>query len=561
MLWFKNKSNLNSFPSFSPDPIFVFLAGFLFIFAFYVGFPFDFTQDYLEVIQYANNFSFTRLIALTINPFTPGWFFIDDIVYLRPLTILFFKLNEHIFGIGATSFIVVEAISCGILSVLFFHLIVKAGNSKLYGWLAIFLYLSFPPIFFSTMSFPHMEYLNTLLRFSSVIIFGYLTLNYFRSLPKFVITCIGWYVLTLLSIKLRSSDKLLVPVFIAFLLFNFKPVIQKIGRSRFFFIGLVSLLMLLSVVPIQIKAFSTTKQVSFNRAEQKEKQIRTVHIQNLHSSIVHNPQGENPFATVFKDKPPQSVTENYGFFLGWFFWIFLCTSFFFLVKNVNAPSESERIYFLKHFFKLTSVLTGILAVTFMSDFISADLRYLSFILTPSLLLLMWGILLFEYYLKGDKKFFIFRAIMIGSFVFTIGTNLGFYLKYLGHFGGGMTYGFVEAAKKVYEDKYQRKPVGHELYLEFPKLYGRNLLIEWHDSFKDNMKQLGARDLRSTYYVLSRNQNPEIPSKVNSARIALGDVNFLDAPPVVFRVLKAVRSIKNKQDKDKIFIYKIVPAST
>jgi len=319
--------------------------------------------------------------------------------------------------------------------------------------------------------------------------------------------------------------------------------------------------MLLSVVPIPTKAFSAMQKVSFNRAEQKEKQIRTVHIQNLYSSIVHNPQGENPFTTVFKDKPPQSVTENYGFFMGWFFWIFLSTSFFFIIKNVNTSDEPKRIYFLKHFFKLILIFTGILAATFMSDFVSADLRYLSFILTPSLLLLMWGILLFEYHLKGNKKFFIFRIIMIGSFVFTIGTNLEFYLKYLGHFGGGMTYGFVEATKKVYEDKYQRKPVGHELYLEFPKLYQHNLLIEWHDSFKDNVRQINAGDSKSTYYVLSRNRNPEIPSEVSSARIALGDVNFLDAPPVIFRVLKAIRSIKNKEDKEKIFVYKIVPTST
>src|SRR3989338_1491190 len=89
-----------------------FLAGFLFSVAFYVGFPFDFTTDYVTAIGYAHRFDFRELVTMTLNPFTPGWFFTSDMVNLRPLMFLYFKVNETIFGPGAVSFEIVEAVCC-----------------------------------------------------------------------------------------------------------------------------------------------------------------------------------------------------------------------------------------------------------------------------------------------------------------------------------------------------------------------------------------------------------------------------------------------------------------
>lgn len=143
--------------------------------------------------------------------------------------------------------------------------------------------------------------------------------------------------------------------------------------------------------------------------------------------------------------------------------------------------------------------------------------------------------------------------MIVSFLFTTGVNFGFYTKYV-RSHGGMTYGYVEAAKKVYEHIKQRTPVKHELYLELEKLQEGELLIGWHESFKDDLKKIEeGKKTEPVYYILSRKRNPEWPQKIKDSSQLIGEVNFLDAPPFGFRIFKAIYGVL---EKEQIFVFKI-----
>lgn len=73
------------------------------------------------------------------------------------------------------------------------------------------------------------------------------------------------------------------------------------------------------------------------------------------------------------------------------------------LKKGPQSDDLGQIHFTKHFFKLVLILTGFLAIPFASDFIRREIMYLSFILTPSLLLFMLSIFLFECYFFGQKK--------------------------------------------------------------------------------------------------------------------------------------------------------------
>ncbi len=579
-----SEQNFSSWPVPKLHYLLAFLLGFLFIYCSYVGLPFDFSSDYAECIHYAEQFSFKKLLSLTLNPFTPGWFFIDEIVFLRPLTILFFKFNEYAFGVGAKSFIITEAISCGLLSSLFFHVVYQCGN-KIYAFFSVILYLSFPPIFFSTISFPHMEYLNTILRMSSVILFGYLTLKPISSKAKHISDLLVFYFLVLCTIKLRSSDKLLPLFFISFLILNVKSIFRNIGKKKYFSLLFLLLFMLTSVVPIRFKEIEAAHLNIPKTAEQKEAQIRSIHLKNIYGAVIYYPnskKGEFPFLTFSKHTSPRSLSESYGISC-WFFWGFLVASFF-LIKKItpNDKTDDENLLFLKHFFKLLLLLTFAFSFTFFSDFVYLDARYLSFILVPSVMVFILSILIFENTIlkkRGEVLklyslrwfgFLFFRAIVLSFITFTVVTNFRFYTTYLRLFGGA-TYAFAEAAKKVYVDLYRKEPEGHDLYLSFSNLYENNMLIDWYDSYADHAKEIAARPPQELYILSRGKDGPKCFQRIepeeaqvcsNDAFHALhksftlmDEVNYLDAPPIGFRTLKAVRSVKNKQNDDKIYIYK------
>lgn len=555
-----------------------FLAGLLFSVFFYVGLPFDFTTDYVTAIGYAHRFDFRELVTMTLNPFTPGWFFVEDMVYLRPLMFLYFKVNESIFGPGAISFEIIEALCCGLVSALLFYLGVKASGSKFYGWLGVTLFLSFPSMFFSTMSFPHIEYLNTLLRLMAVILFGHLTLGSVRTKTGFMIACGLCALFVFLAVKLRSADKILPPFFIAFLALNFRPVLHRLGRVRYAALLGLSLLMMISVVPLPVLWGARDASQPLTGADRKEIKIRTFQTQNVYRNLIHNPEGDFPFTTLSKDKPPLSLTESYGFFLGWGFWLSLAATPFLLrrFRGIHPPElAGPRLQFLKHFYKLLGLFTLCFAVLFGSDMAAADLRYLSFILTPSVPLFVYSISLVEsrIFFKNQEKctgrknyaLACFRLGVLSCFLFTVITNLGFFLKYLGHFGGGMTWGFVRAVETVYEDHYGAMPRGRELYLKSGELFNNNLGIDWHDSWPEILKKRyeGTVIKGSPLYILSQSPvSPDLPLTAPSGFLTsssmIAEVNFLDAPPLAFRILKAAKTMRNKQNKHKIYIHKVSP---
>ena len=58
----------------------------------------------------------------------------------------------------------------------------------------------------------------------------------------------------------------------------------------------------------------------------------------------------------------------------------------------------------------------------------------------------------------------YRYFIVVTFLYIISTNFIFFAKYVGHFGGGMTYAVVEAEKMIFKDYYGREPRDYDLNL-------------------------------------------------------------------------------------------------
>jgi len=381
----------------------VFLAGFLFILVFYWRLPYDFTADYVNALKTLESYNFSQLVGMTLNPLTPAWFFTDNMIDLRPLTFLYLKFFETVFGIGTSPVGLFEAFNCGLVSLLVFYLILQSGLNRIYGWLGVFLYLTFPSNVRGMLAFPHFEYFNTALRFTPVFLFGFLTLAKTRSRMKYLLTLLAIYILTVLAIKLRSSEKILPPLFLSFLILRAGPIRANVGKARYWGVFSVCVLLMLSVVPFSVQkdhnspCEAGSQQEKACGAIQKEGRIKSFHLSNLYSTLIQHPGNPSPFLTVWRKSPPRNLMESYGFFSGWLFWIFLISAIFLLpgLRRRGPPRGDEPARFLTHFFWLFLLWSGFISLTYGSDFTAAQLRYLNFLLLPSVLVFFFSLAVIE----------------------------------------------------------------------------------------------------------------------------------------------------------------------
>ncbi len=363
---------------------------------FYAGLPLDFTADYVNALKDLRTVGFKELILQTLNPLTPAWFFSENMLALRPLTFLYLKSFETVFGVTTFPIGVGEAVSCGLICSLLYYVIRRCGLPAIYGILSIALYLTFPSNPRGFLAFPQFEYFNTLLRFLPVLLFGSLTLGAARSRFKFIGSLVLVYVLVLLAIKLRSSEKILPPLFLAFLTLGSVPLRRGLGWKRYGSIFLVTALLFFSVVPLAptvpsaktdscgsvTAAAGTSASGPECGAERKEGRIKSFRVENLVSSLFS-------MAPPSRDRLPRNFMETYGIVLGPFFWIFLFLGAWTLLRS----KDEDRA--LRHFFYLFLLWFGLVSLSFGSSFTASQIRYLNFTFLPSVVLLFLSATILE----------------------------------------------------------------------------------------------------------------------------------------------------------------------
>jgi hypothetical protein len=267
-----------------------------------------------------------------------------------------------------------------------------------YAWLGVLWYLSFPANYFAINLFVNSATLRSLLLLASVTSFGFLTLRPARSWRKFLLLIFIWYFGILIAIKMTSAEKMIVPVFIIFLLLRHQFIYAALGAKRCWVVFLVSTLLVMAVVPqryfgISARFLSSSQLLDDQNSaskgfgsKKKEQLVRQYHFQNVYHKLVHESGKDCPLMTVFRKEPPTNLTEHLGFFSGWLFWIFLIGAFFWRRRIVdNAHSESERfqVEHLSHFYLLFFLWLLVMSLGMGGKFAAVNLRYLNYILLPA----------------------------------------------------------------------------------------------------------------------------------------------------------------------------------
>lgn len=374
----------------------VFVTGCFFTIFFYLGLPFGFSADYVEFINTSAQFNFKQLILMTLEPYTPGWFFMDGLgmAHLRPVQYLIFKFYYVVFGAGPLPYQIGEAVACGFLCALMFALILKITRSALYGWLGILLYLSFPTNFFAINLFLTPVYFLSLLTLLIFVIFGNLTFHGGRSWRGFILGALALYFLVLMAIKLKSAEKTIPPILITFLLLRSGQILRAIGKGKYALLFGVSIVMMLLVVPVSY--FGPGKSLSSDGAEtpigeekirlegsaRKESMIRKFNLTNVYGRVVQDEEGEFPFTTLFRKTAPKSLSEAFGFFMNWIFWLLLPLMLF-VVPWSDKTARGNKSLESAHYFWLLLLWSGFIVMGFGGKFASTHLAYLNYLFLPA----------------------------------------------------------------------------------------------------------------------------------------------------------------------------------
>lgn len=554
-----------------------FLFGFAFIAFFYIGFPVDFTADHISNIRDTSAFSYGELFRFILNPTTPAWFYPPgdgSMAYLRPLQFFLMKLYFNAFDYALPPFHLTAAIGNGILGLVLFTFIYQWTRNRLLAFLAIVFYSSLPSNFFTmsstfSMDFQHYIGLTTL---SALFLFGQLTLKKTKTSARFILLVAGWVIMTWLAIKLKSSEKVIPFICGAFVVLRFQFILRKIGRTKTVLIfGVIASLMIL-VVPLQ--SFDAwigkdAKTVSLTPSSEKDKAALSFHWKNLIQRAFYVPGGEVPFTTLFRDSVPRSFSENFGFFMSWFFWLSLLFAPFMLPRFKNTAALSEEAdsresyvhYFYLFFIWFSSAVAG-----FSNGLSVFDTRFLNFAYVPSMLLLFMLIHLVSqnfFTAQNRRWFFVVIAFLI---LFSALTNFALLGRLLTHFGG-MQSTVVRAETAVYRDFFKAEPSSTSLYEKHPELESRVNFIDWYDhgpewfeAAETKLKKEGV-----LYFYTREGEAPRLKQlgEAGYEINALGSYALLDSEAGIFRFLRSVSKIKNALRKKAklapmILVYKVTP---
>ena len=326
-----------------------------------------------------------------------------------------------------------------------------------------------------------------------------------------------------------------------------------------------------------------------NPSTEKDKAALSFLWKNLIQRAFYVSGGKFPFTTLSRSDSPCSFSENFGFFLSWFFWLNLLLLPF-ILSRFKSPSqgchpeersdEGSRVktqilrsaqddnscesfihYLLLFLIWFLSTLAG-----FSNGLSVYDTRFLNFAYVPAMFLLFMFLYLDSIFLKPERRR-IFTAILAFLILFSALSNYAVFAGLLSHFGG-MQNAVVRAETDVYRDVFHSEPTSTSLYERHPELDGKVIFIDWYDLGPGWFSYAESR-LRTEKVLYFFCHNPDSDRlkqfrKAGYSVDAWKQYEILDANPRIFRLMKWAMKIKHsfrKKSKQslKILIYKITPA--
>lgn len=566
-------------PTFWLTALASFLFGFLFIAVCYVGFPVDFTADHVSNIRDTAAFSYGQLVKLVLNPTTPAWFYPPgdgSMAYLRPLHFFLMKLYFNWFDYSLPPFHVTAAVGNGLVGLILFLFIHHWTRSLVLGFLGIVFYSSLPSNYFAmsstfSMDFQHFIGLMTLL---SLSLFWRLTLKEHKTPWVFLLHLLGWIAVTWLVIKLKSSEKIVPVVCGAFLVVRWKFISERIGKGKTAMVLFMTLAMAVLVVPLKSfeawtgKESLKTEDLTIGPSTEKDKAAFSFHWENVLQRAFFVPGGKFPLTTLSRSDTPRSFSENFGFFLSWFFWLNLMGMPILISRYARAQVAEEEIERRESFFhSLTLFLIWFLTslVGFSSGLSVFDTRFLNFAYLPSMFLLFLFLVLDRHLIfLNSKSRRAFTAVMAFLILYSSLSNDCILAGLLSHFGG-MQSAVVRAETDVYREVFGEEPTSTSLYERHLELEGKATLIDWYDHGKDWFPSAEARFKRETtlYFFCQKAESFRLEQfrRAGYTVVPWQRYELLDAEAAIFTFFKWAMSLKNvlrrkAKPPPKILIYKI-----
>lgn len=558
----------------------VFLLSFGFIFIYWVGLPADFNSDHITInLRGAQASSYADLLGRVLNPLTPAWFYPADraMEYLRPLQFLGMKALFDLFGPSLIPFHLTAALGLGCLCSFMFWLIRRWTKSLVVAWLAVFLYATFPSNFFmlgSTFS-GDFQYFLSILSIASLLIFSRLTWEDSLSLLKRVGWTALWIISIWLAIKLKSSEKILPFICLAFLILRNRVIIERIGKMRFVTLLVLvfsAMILVIPLKPVKTPAPAQTEITSEESFADKDKKTFSFHWQNMLQRTFFVP-GKKP--SPFR---PRSFTENFGPtldddeiwgripYFGILFWIVFLSGIsrlFFGKPSANSLEEAQVSIRTKHEVWIITIWFGATLAGFANGLDVNDIRFLNFAYVP-------GILCFFAFLHEPFQLLrpkwlpklLWNLLLSAAVITPVIFNTLIYNKLTIHLAG-MQDALVRAEKDIYRAISLPVPQGWELYEKHADLEKEDsvILSDWYESA--NLKSAEEIIAKNGFvYVYSTKSNPtdkekptllpELIEKGYSVELSKR-YDLLEGSPIIFKILKGVK--KKRYD---LFVYRVTP---
>lgn len=544
----------------------VFALGACFVTVFYQGLPFDFIRDYLDNVAWTSRYGYQELLALSFIPLSPGWFFMEDIVFLRPFGALLIKALHDGFGASSAPFYAVEALACGLLACAFFFLIRKVTRSALYAWLGVLLYLSYPANFVAESLYPSLETFFSLLRILPFLCLV-LLMEKERARDTFGALLAAWFICVLLAIKTKSSEKLLVPVFLTFLAAAGPALRRRLAGQRLAAIAAVALAMIVMVPPLGARILKPPRAAGAQAEaggregpERKQQQLRSFSPANLYRTLIHHPSEDFALTSPARQRTPLTFTGMHGFAGGWLFWI----------SVLGAPLAAAACRARGHGsvewalpYGLFFTWSAFVAVGLASAFTVGEVRYLNFLFVPAIPLFFASLAAMMSALQaaGRAAREAFRLLAASCIAMAIVGNFRIFVIDHVYRMGGMKYAVVKSNALALEDLLGRPLEGHELHEQYDRLAKSTVFPEWHDTWASDLA-LREKTLRAGdhLYFLTHDPNSRwlssLQEKGYRAELAR-HVDFLETPTLAFAALRALKRLTGKPaSPDGIYAYRL-----
>lgn len=554
--------------------ILVFISAFFLIYALYVGLPYDFNADLVRDPTVTSPLTYSKLISYTLTPATPAWSYYSRIEELRPFRYVLHKFFLETFHADLASVHIFVAVGHGLLAVAFFLITYWITRRKLYSWLMVLLYASFPTNAVSLLGFVslEMQYLFSALTLLAMAALIYLTWNPSVSIVNRALLILTWLAITWLAIKWKSSEKILPFAYLLFLVLNFLGR-RRIRLKPFLLLLLVNLAMFFLVIPMRLnhpeplvaKSLKTIDAYSLKSFQKKEKQTVDFRLANLVESVVALPGTKNPLFTFPSKEQPSSFTGNLGFFLGWAFWLGLLLSPLLLKyagRSVHLNVDHAEPFQARiHAMRLNLAWFFLVLTSFSSSQVPGDVRYLNFALVPAVVLMAFLIrLVHDALIKHTKARRLFSALITTIFLFTLFRNYTFLVKWVGHFGG-LQHSLYESDALIYRKFYKEEPRSLLLLQRHVELEDRVVLVSWYD-WGNNWFEKAEEKLKRerVLFVKVRQEDDEKLEKFRQAGYRVDKLKsfpFYDAKPLFFQFSKLLIQMKLKHFKNlQVVLYQV-----